>query len=188
MTTRLVLICHASTNAVRKSAFPADEPLDELGATDAAAFSSLLPAADRVWTGPERRARQTAAALGLDAIAESRLRDCDYGAWAGCTFEDVHAHDPKATEAWLRDPAATPHGGESILSLMRRVADWLSEQQAHHRQSIAVTHAAVIRAGIVHAIRAAPETFWRIDIAPLSMTRLSGMNGRWNLGCSGCPP
>jgi broad specificity phosphatase PhoE len=49
-----------------------------------------------------------------------------------------------------------------------------------------ITHAAVIRAAIVHAIEATPQSFWRIDVAPLSCTRLSGTNGRWNLVSTGC--
>jgi broad specificity phosphatase PhoE len=49
-----------------------------------------------------------------------------------------------------------------------------------------VTHAAVIRAAIVHAIEATPQSFWRIDVAPLSCTLLSGSESRWNLVSSGC--
>ena len=48
-----------------------------------------------------------------------------------------------------------------------------------------VTHATIIRAAIVQAIGAPPQSFWRIDIAPLSITRLSGDDGRWNLSSSG---
>ena len=46
---------------------------------------------------------------------------------------------------------------------------------------VAVTHASVIRAAIIHAIEAGPRTFWRIDVAPLSLTRLSGNKGVWTL-------
>jgi broad specificity phosphatase PhoE len=74
----------------------------------------------------------------------------------------------------LRDPAATPHGRESILSLMRRVADWLAGENGEYHLSIVVTHATIIRAAIVHAIEATPQSFWRIDIALLSLRRLSG--------------
>jgi broad specificity phosphatase PhoE len=114
------------------------------------------------------------------------LHDCDYGTWTGRIFQDVCAQEPDAVAAWLRDPGAAPHGGESIAALMRRVEQWLAGEQAHHRQSIVVTHATIIRAAIVHAIEAAPQSFWRIDIAPLSITRLSGSNGRWNLTAAGC--
>ena len=185
MTARLVLICHASTTAVREAAFPADEPLDDKGATRAAGLAAHLPKADRCWSSPELRTRQTAEALGLNADVHPALRDCDCGRWSGNTFDAVHAREPEAVAAWLRDPAAAPHGGESILELLQRVAAWLAAEQNHHRQSIVVTHPAVIRAAIVCAIEATPLSFRRIDIAPLSITRLSGKDGRWNLTSSG---
>jgi broad specificity phosphatase PhoE len=50
------------------------------------------------------------------------------------------------------------------------------------RRTIAVTHPSVIRAAIIHAIDATPQSFWRIDIAPLPLTTLSRNNGRWSLG------
>ncbi len=186
MTSRLILVCHASTDAVRKSAFPADEPLDDGGRKRAAAFAGHLPSADRYWVSPELRTRHTADALQLKAIALSVLRDCDYGDWRGSSFEEVLARDPGGASRWLGDPAVTPHGGESLLSLMQRVAEWLEGENATSCRTIVVTHASIIRAAIIHAIDAAPKSFWRIDIAPLSITRLSGADGRWNLVSAGC--
>jgi broad specificity phosphatase PhoE len=185
MTARLILICHASTDAVRKFAFPGDEALDENGRMDVAALAGRVPHADRCWASPELRTRQTAEALGLKAQPQPLLRDCDYGDWTGRGLDDVYAREPEAVAAWLRDPAARPHGGESILGLMQRVTQWLAGEQDHHQQSLVVTHATIIRAAIVHAIAATPQSFWRIDIAPLSITRLSGTNGRWNLVSAG---
>jgi broad specificity phosphatase PhoE len=124
----------------------------------------------------------------LDAKAQKQLRDCDYGTWSGRSFDDVYAHEPQAAAAWLRDPAATPHGGESISSLMQRVTQWLAGEQLRHRHATVVTHATIIRAAIVDAIAAPPQSFWRIDIAPLSVTRLSGTDRRWNLVSAGCSP
>jgi hypothetical protein len=43
----------------------------------------------------------------------------------------------------------------------------------------------VIKAAIVHAIKATPESFWRIDIAPLSRTVLSGTADDWRLRALG---
>jgi broad specificity phosphatase PhoE len=186
MTARLTLICHASTEAVRKAAFPNDEPLDRHGVADAAMLAGKLPSADRCWTSPELRTRQTAEALHLNANSLPALRDCDYSGWKGYTLDDILMRDPKAVEIWLRDPAAAPHGGESFLALMQRIGQWLEGEQAIDCHSIIVTHAMVIRAAIVHAIDAAPNSFWRIDIAPLTMTRLSGREGRWNLMSAGC--
>jgi len=180
---RLILIAHASTAALRGAFFPADEPLDEHGKTGAAALAGCLPNADRSLTSPELRTRQTAAALGLNAVVEPTLRDCDYGSWSGKSFKDVCALEPEAVAAWLRAPEAAPHGGESVLSLLQRVGGWLAGEQRRRQSSIVVTHSAVIRAAIVQAIGAPPQSFWRIDIAPLSITRLSGDDSRWNLSC-----
>jgi broad specificity phosphatase PhoE len=171
---------------MRSSSFPADEPLDEHGRVSAAALARHLPKADRWLTSPELRTRQTAEALGLDAAVEPALRDCDYGSWSGRGFKDVYTSEPDAITAWLHAPAATPHGGESLLSLMQRVAEWLLSEHAHPRRSIVVTHPAIIRATIMHALGAPAGSFWGIDIAPLSITRLSGENDRWNLTSSGC--
>jgi broad specificity phosphatase PhoE len=186
MTARLILICHASTDAVRRAAFPGDEPLDDRGRTLAAELAGHLSSVDQCWTSPELRTQQTAEALRLNASVQPALRECDYGRWAGSTLAEIAARELDAVNTWLRDPTAAPHGGETILDLIRRVATWLADEQAHDRRSIAVTHSTIIRAAIVHTIEAAPQSFWRIDIAPLSVTRLSGTRGRWNLSAAGC--
>jgi broad specificity phosphatase PhoE len=185
MTARLILVCHASTAAIRAPAFPADEPIDERGRERAAALASSLSRAEWCFASPELRTKQTAAALGLDAVALPILRDCDYGAWAGRSYEDVAAEHPDAVAEWLRNPAAAPHGGEPLQSLMQRVGEWLAGENVPQRRTIVVTHPSVIRAAIVHAIEAAPQSFWRLDIAPLSVTRLSGDGRRWNLAAIG---
>jgi broad specificity phosphatase PhoE len=186
VTGRLILICHAATAATRGARFPADEPLDTHGKAGAAALTGRVPPADRWLTSPELRTRQTAEALGFDAAVEPTLRDCDYGCWTGRSFAEVYAHEPDAVADWLRNAAATPHRGESLHSLMQRVDEWLLREQALPGRSIVVTHSSIIRAAIVHAIGAPPQSFWRVDIAPLSITRLSRNGNRWNLASSGC--
>ncbi|HEY7244379.1 MAG TPA: histidine phosphatase family protein [Xanthobacteraceae bacterium] len=185
MTARLLLICHGSTDAVRRAAFPRDEPLDDRGKARAVELVEHLPSVDRCWTSPELRTRQTAEALALSASIQPMLRECDYGRWAGRTLSEIVADEPHAAESWLRDPAAAPHGGEPILDLVRRVAIWLADEQARGQRSIAVTHSTIIRAAIIHVMDAPAQSFWRIDIAPLSFTRLSSRNGRWNMISSG---
>ena len=185
MTIHLKLICHASTSAVRASAFPSDEPLDPQGRRKLEAFSHRLLHADRYSTSPAQRACQTAEALGLAATPEPMLRDCDYGRWTGRSLVEVQTEEPEAVAEWLRNPEASPHGGESVLALMKRVATWLDAQLATTGATVAVTHASVIRAAILHAIEAGPRSFWRIDVAPLSLTRLNGDASRWRLASIG---
>jgi broad specificity phosphatase PhoE len=181
LTTRVRLVCHASTSAVRTAAFPADEQLEPQGRKKLAIVQRCLRHADRCWSSPALRAIQTAEALQLDAIVEPMLRECDYGRWSGRSFDEVRAQEPEALAEWLRDPEAAPHGGESIVGLIERIAAWLETQNGMRGKTVAVTHASVIRAAIVHAIEANPRSFWRIDVAPLSVTALSGNGGRWTL-------
>jgi len=181
-----MLICHGSTDAARRAAFPQDERLDDRGKIRAAKLVGHLPSVECCWTSPELRTRQTAEALGLIATIQTSLRECDFGRWTGRRLSEIAAHEPLAAKCWLRDPAAAPHGGEPILDLIRRVATWLADEHARNQRSIAVTHATIIRAAIVHVMHAPPQSFWRIDIAPLSVTRLTGKDGRWNLASVGC--
>src|SRR6185437_2451094 len=97
----------------------------------------------RALTGPELRTRQTAQLLGLDARVEPLLADLDCARWQGQTLESLPA---ESLQDWLTDPAAAPHGGESIVDLIARVAGWLESLETRDSQVVAVTHPAVIRA------------------------------------------
>lgn len=178
---RLLLIRHAPTAATRAAAFPRDEPLDEAALAAAAALAPALPRSQLVLTGPALRCRQTAAAAGLDATAEGAIDGCDFGSWAGRTLGDIHAADPEAVAAWLGDPDASPHGGETLAGLSARVGRWLEGQAAGGGTTVAITHGEVVRAAVVHALGAPVEAFWRIDVAPLGITELHGHDGRWTL-------
>ncbi|OBG73171.1 MULTISPECIES: histidine phosphatase family protein [unclassified Mycobacterium] len=176
---RLILVSHAMTNAVAAARFPADEPLNDLGRRQVEAIAGQCDRAGRQLRGPERRAEQTARLLGLGAAAEPLLADLDCGRWRGRTLQEV---PPDELAVWLADPAAAPHGGESIAELTERVAAWLgSVATAGPGRTVAVTHPAVIRAAIVAALGAPADAFWRIDIRPVSRTALHYRDRRWTL-------
>jgi broad specificity phosphatase PhoE len=185
--TRLTLICHGATDATQQMRFPLDEPLNLQGAADAAAAASTIGRIDQAWRGPSARCTQTAAALGLTTEAEPDLRDWDVGRWAGHRLAELEEREPEAVGRWLTDPAAAPHDGESLAELVGRVARWLHGLPAETGRAVAVTHPAVVRAAAVTAIRACTESFWRIDVAPLSLTVLSGQGERWTLRSTGRP-
>jgi broad specificity phosphatase PhoE len=162
-----------------------DEPVGESEMAEIAALGWSVPRTQLICSGPERRVRETAKALGLSATVVADLRDCYYGTWSGRELSEVQSSEPKEVLTWLTDATAAPHGGESILALADRIGRWLEEQRGRGHV-IAVTHTAVIRAAIVCALEAPLQAFWRIDIAPLSLTDLR-FNGRvWTLRSSGC--
>jgi broad specificity phosphatase PhoE len=186
VTARLIMICHGSTEALHRAAFPLDEGLDEQGLRQVAAGAPLLGTPENprksALCGPSLRCRQTAAGLGFAAETDDGLRDCDAGRWAGRSLADVQAEDPEGVMAWLTDLAAAPHGGESVLAVVDRVATWLkSQHDTGAGKVVAVTHPAVIRAAVVHVLGTPPEAFWKIDAEPLSHIQLTAQNSRWRL-------
>jgi broad specificity phosphatase PhoE len=180
-TARLDLVAHGASFATRAARFPDDEALEASAVAALEELSGRLRSYGHVLTAPARAARDTAAALGLRGEVKTALRDCDYGRWRGLALRDVAAREPDGFAAWLGDPAATPHGGESLAALILRVGVWLAESLARDGATLAVTHASVVRAAIVNALGASSSAFWRIDVPPLSLARLSGCDGRWNL-------
>ncbi|MGC9671297.1 histidine phosphatase family protein [Planosporangium sp. 12N6] len=187
MGTRLVLVSHAPTAATRAAAFPDDEPLDERGLAGASAATGVFRRVAAAYSSPARRCVQTAAALGLEPEIVAALRDGDVGRWAGRTLAEVEAAAPDAVAAWLTDPVAAPHGGESVVELLTRAREWLDELPAVTGTIVAVTHPSVIRAAVVGVLASPPASFWRVDVVPLRQTVLTGGPGRWTLRATGLP-
>ena len=181
MAARLDLLAHGASQATRAARFPDDEALEASAVSALEALRGRLRPYAHMLTAPARAARETAAALGLNVEVEPRLRDCDYGRWRGLASKDVAEREPDAFAAWLGEPMAAPHGGESFAALIERVGAWLTQSLAREGATLAVTHASVVRAALVTALGAGPSAFWRVDAAPLSLARLSGHGKRWNL-------
>jgi len=179
---RLLLVRHAPTSATRAAGFPADESLDERGHVDAVALAGVLPRRFEALASPALRCLQTADAAGVvDVSVVDALAECDFGAWAGRRLADVTAAAPADVAAWMEDADACPHGGESLSAFAARVAAWLDGEAARDGHAVAFTHAGVVKAAVVHALGAPLSAFWRIDVAPLSLTELHAHDGRWTV-------
>lgn len=81
----------------------------------------------------------------------------------------------------MTDPDARPHGGESLSALLMRVGGWMDAQARLDGRVIAVTHAGVVKAALVHALDAPPTALWRVDVTPLALTELHAHDGRWTV-------
>ncbi len=121
---------------------------------------------------------QTAELLGLHPAVEPRLADLDYGRWRGDVLSGVR---PADLAVWLTDPTSAPHGGESVVDLLHRVRGWLESMTTNRSRIVAVTHPAVVRAAVLLALDAPPKSFWRIDIAPASLTEMHFRGHAWTL-------
>lgn len=181
MAVRIDWLCHAPTKAMRDAAFPAiDETADEAGIAKAQALAERLPKYDRVVSSPVPAALATVAAMKLDGVAASELRDIGHGSWAGRSMIEVHATEPDLLAAWMADTTTTTPGGEPLAEVIARVGTWMQTQSLTTGRVLAVTHPTVIRVALSIALGCPVESVFNIDIMPLARTTLS-FNGKWRL-------
>jgi broad specificity phosphatase PhoE len=194
-TRRVVMVSHGLTAAIRAARFPLDEPLEEPPSSEPPeeplgepleqqhgirALRVRLPAGFTALSSPARRCLQTAELLGLKPQIEPALADWNLGVWAGRSLAELAQASPAAVEAWTTNPAAAPHGGESLLDLIGRVGAWLDDSDPDRpSRLLTVTDPAVIRAALIHSLTSSARSFWRIDVAPLSVAELRGRPGHW---------
>ena len=181
MTSRITLITPATTPLLRRARFDDGDSLDESGTAQARAAAGSLPPAARGVTSPSVRCRETSGALGLDGVETAELAGLDVGRWRGRTLEEVGAAEPQAVGRWLAEAGSAPHGGESVRDVCMRVGRWLDRVSATDGRTLAVVEPEIVRAAVVHALDMPASGFWRLDVAPLTATELSGRAGRWNV-------
>ena len=119
-----------------------DISINEAGRRQAEALAHRLAAVqfDRVVTSPLFRARETAEILAPDkALAvDSRLKEMDYGAWEGLTYEGLYERDGAFRREWelAPDRLACP-GGESGNDVALRVLAFLTDLLEEHKAWLA---------------------------------------------------
>jgi broad specificity phosphatase PhoE len=179
MSRRVTFLTAAPTAATAAAVFSGDEPLDGRGRAWAEAGRGHTPRADRVLHGPERACRQTCSILGLGGGVDPSLQGWDLGSWSGRTLDDVAAEQPVDVDAWLTDPEASPHGGETLTELLDRVRRWMAGLPSGH--TLAVCGPAAVRAAVVTVLGAPASAFWRIDVAPMTLTDIRAARDRWTV-------
>ena len=120
----------------------------EATAASARALAAALPPATRIVCSPLQRCELLAHTLyglraDLTCKTEPRLMELGFGAWEGRRWDDI---GQTAIDAWVADFAHhRPGGGESVASLMQRVAEVWGDSRGT-ANTLWITHAGVIRA------------------------------------------
>lgn len=167
MKTQLLLIRHGETawNAEHRIQGQLDIPLSPQGMLQAAQLADCLAEEpiSAIYSSELSRAWLTAAPLGarlgLEVIAESRLRERSFGIFEGLTLDEIAERHPDEFREWrARHLAWRPRGGESGQQLIDRVLGAISDLTATHAgQSIVlVSHGGVL--DVVY--RAARDLEW----------------------------
>lgn len=155
MKTTLLLIRHGETawNAEHRIQGQLDIPLSPLGVLQSARLAEHLSKEpiDAVYSSELARAWLTAAPLaerlGVDVIAEPRLRERSFGFFEGLTLDEIAERHPADFAYWRsRDPAWQLDGGESGRQLIDRVLAAVTDITARHagRTVVLVSHGGVL--------------------------------------------
>ena len=133
--------------------------------------------AGRVVSSPLRRARETAAVLGLPVDVDERWVELDYGELDGRPVAEV---PPDLWRRWRADVDFTPPGGESLAALGRRVRAACEELAAEATEGdvVVVSHVSPIKAAVAWALGVGDELSWRLHVTPASVTRIAVRDGR----------
>ncbi|MGW3244425.1 histidine phosphatase family protein [Streptomyces sp. NPDC001070] len=180
MTVQLTLLSAPARDATRDTAF-GDGLLSARDRHDAGATPARFISYSVIWRAPSIRCAQTADALGVKATLEPALRDFDYGTWRERTVGEIAETDPDGLSAWLTDPDAAPHGGESVRRLCRRAANWLNSLPPGTGPALAIAEPTFIRALLVHAMSTPARAFWHFDVPPLSTVSFTSRGDGWQV-------
>ncbi|MGB3466520.1 MAG: alpha-ribazole phosphatase [Cyclobacteriaceae bacterium] len=106
---------------------------------------------DQIYSSPLKRCKALATDLFTDKaiIFDKRIMEYHFGEWEMVAWNDMEQGEQ---EKWMADYVNIPApGGESLLDMKKRVADFLEEITRSKYRSVAlVTHSGVIR--IISAI------------------------------------
>ena len=172
--TRVVLIRHAEPHAAAHGRCygSLDVGLSTHGLEQAEALATRLAHQQlvAVYASPLRRALATAAPLAaahnLAIEPVEALREIDFGAFEGLTYDEIAAEYPSEYRRWMETPTAVHFpGGESYDLLRTRVVASVDELRARHEKAAfaVVTHGGVVRALLATFLEVPAAAFFRID-------------------------
>jgi hypothetical protein len=172
---RLRIVAHGPTAAASELVFDDRGPLLR---------ADRVEVGDRVgswWSGPEPACRQSLAAVGGAAEVLTALAGPDLGTWMGRPLADVAAADPAGLQAWLTDPDARPHGGETLTGLVGRLDAVLAGRAWPAGTSGLVLTPLAARAITVAALGGPAALVLALDVGYAGQVLLSRSGTRWRL-------
>ena len=200
MGTRIFLIRHGQTDYSRNRRYcgQTDVSLNRFGRMQAECLYNLFKQKTPpiVYLSDLSRARQTARLAfpkrvnpallagqdhqsitcqkgGVNLVEDKRLREIDFGLWEGLSSEQITKDYNGRYSKWLKSPhSVSIPGGEKLLSLKKRVKDFLAEVIPKHKnEDIAViSHMGPIKIIIFEALGLDLRSFWTMNQEPAAVS------------------
>ena len=190
--TTIILVRHGRTiltESHRISGRGGEDPqLSEAGIQDAQAVADELSKVSHsgayakvlkptvVVSSPIARTRETAAIiaakLGIKVEINDDIAEIAFGDWDGHTNQEVAENWPDQYEQWRGDVKIAPPGGESLEEFDVRVQNGLADilEKYEGQTVVVVSHVMPIRGFLKSAMQAGWPSYWRINVAPCSMS------------------
>jgi alpha-ribazole phosphatase len=125
---------------------------------------------DAIYTSPKQRcaeaARILAAGRSCPVTPNDALRELDFGAFEGLSYDDIAQRYPAVYRHWMEDPTGTEFpSGETFCQMSSRVLEAVRGLISRHSgQSIAlVTHGGPIRVILADALGMPLANIFRIE-------------------------
>ncbi len=192
--TKLLLVRHGQTlwNHIARYQGHSDIDLSDTGRNQAKLLSLRLATVSlqAVYASDLKRALDTARIIaephGLAVQALPQLREINFGAWEGLTFQEIEARYPDIANNWHSSPGSVRiPGGETFQELMERVYSTVQDLvNSNDSGTVAViTHGGAIRSIICALLGIDLNNLFRIrqDNAALNIIDFYDRYGILNL-------
>jgi probable phosphoglycerate mutase len=140
----LWLVRHGETtySAAKRVAGWSDPPLTDTGRRQAEALREVIDGREfaGVWSSDLRRAIESARLAWGEPETDRRLRECNFGALEGCTYEEA---DSTYSEVFHEFRGFQAPGGESHATMRNRVHDFVDGLESGNH--LLFVHGGVIR-------------------------------------------
>jgi len=181
---KLLLIRHGQThwNFTRRFQGHSDIFLNENGIQQAVALGERLASRriDAVYASDLQRAHETARLVAqrhaCEVRADPRLRELNFGAWEGLTYEEIKAGYPALIADWETGRHETaPPDGETLTQLAARAKPALDEIRAKHADQtvLLVAHGGTLQALFCLALDVPISKYWQFRFSHASFTEIA---------------
>jgi alpha-ribazole phosphatase len=174
---RLILVRHAEPDDTARGRICGrlDAGLSARGRAQAERLAGSLAGHGivAVYTSPRVRARETVARVPPRAIVVDDLREIDFGALEGMTYDEAAARHPEVYRCWMERPTEVAFpDGEQYGDLRRRVRSAASAIVAAHPRScvLVAAHGGTIRTLLAEALGMADRDIFRVAVDHASIS------------------
>jgi len=121
-----------------------------------------------IYSSPSRRAVESTALRSIDtpaAAVDERLREIDFGAFEGLTYDEISTRYPQKYDQWMTRPTDVVFpDGESFATMAARVREALEQIRRKHSGETVVTvsHGGVNRVALSEALDLDPRRIFRL--------------------------